>query len=66
MDDEIRQLENNQKQIVEGNMKTLAAQKADKSLKETIGKAELDAISARDAEVWKIEKRQQEIKDRKG
>lgn len=65
LDDEIRQLENNQKQIVEGNMKTLAAQKADKSLKETIGKAELDAISARDAEVWKIEKRQQEIKDRK-
>lgn len=65
LEEELRQLEEKQKMIIEANFKTLDAQKKDKLLKETMIKAEQDAIAARDAEVWKIEKRQKEIKDRK-
>jgi len=51
--------------IIENNYRSLEASKKDQILKKEIKESEAKALASRDAEVWVIEKRKNDIKRRK-
>lgn len=65
LEQDLKDQEEKQKMIIENNYRSLEASKKDQILKKEIKESEAKALASRDAEVWVIEKRKNDIKRRK-